>query len=58
MRRDIIKRKMFTDAEIILIKDKFKTARNEKGNPQADNIETESEDGEIWDLIVQVKLFF
>ena len=52
MRRDIIKRKMFTDAEIILIKDKFKTARNEKGNPQADNTETESEYGEIWDLIV------
>ena len=31
-----------------MIKDKFKTARNEKGKPQVDNTETESKDNEIY----------
>ena len=39
VRRDIIKNKKPTDAEI-MIKVELKTVRNEKGNPQADNTET------------------
>lgn len=48
VRRDIIKNKRLTDAETKMIKDEFKTARNEKVNPQADNTETESENDEIF----------
>ena len=44
VRRDIIKNERFTKVEIIMIKDELKTARNRKGNQQADNTETESED--------------
>ena len=42
VRRDIIKNKKPTDAEI-MIKIELKTVRNEKGNPQADNTETQLE---------------
>lgn len=35
---------MLADTEVITIKGEFKTARNEKCNPQADNKRTESED--------------
>ena len=47
VRRDVITSKGLTDAEII-IKDKFRTARNKKVKPLADNTETELEDDEIF----------
>lgn len=48
VRRDVITSKRLTYAEIIIIKDEFKTVGNEKVNPLADNAETELEDDEIF----------
>ena len=44
-RRDIRKKRL-KNVEIIMIKNKFKTARNKKGYPGADTMETESEHNE------------
>ena len=41
-----------------MIKVELKTVRNEKGNPQADNMETQNMMKHFWVLIVKVKLLF
>ena len=48
MKRDLIKNSRLRDAEITIIKDEFKTARNGKGYLHVGNTETEWEDNETF----------
>ena len=57
VRTNTIKKKKSPAAKIIMIRNDLKIVRNEKGNPQSDNAETESEDDKIfWALKVKAKL--
>ena len=57
VRTNTIKKKKSPAAKIIMIRNDLKIVRNEKGNPQSHNAETESEDDKIfWALKVKAKL--